>query len=64
MRKYLINNKVVSKTVWSEAFQSNPEATVILRLETIPKVYEPNIGEQSISPEKAKAIREQYKSRE
>lgn len=61
MRKYYLNNKEVTKYEWSEAFKSNPEATVILRTTSLSSVFIPPKTEQIISPERAQAIRESYK---
>lgn len=32
MRQYLINNKIVTKAKWQEAFHKNPTANVVLRV--------------------------------
>jgi len=59
MRRYFVNNKEITKTEWTKAFQNNPEATVVLRVQNKPTTYlPPNDTDLPISPEKAKEIRQ------
>ena len=40
MHTYIINNKIVTKQEWTEAFKKNPKATVVLRLPVKQPLYQ------------------------
>lgn len=60
MRKYLFNNKEVTKSEWTTAFKANPDSTVILRTQYIPPTIP--INEPVISAETARLIRNKFKN--
>lgn len=63
MRDYYLNNKKITKQEWTEKFKQLPQATVILRTQSIPQIIPPNsINEPVISAERAKLIRNQFKA--
>ena len=64
MRQFYINSKIVTQDEFNKAYDTNQDASVYLRVDIVPKSYNPTTNEQPISAERAKAIREQYKSRE
>lgn len=57
MRKYYINGREVTKQQWSDSYKSNPDATVVLRVEKLPEAYRPPAVTSVISPDRAKQIR-------
>lgn len=65
-RKYFIGGKEVTKSEWEKAYQKHPAASVILRVPSLPRPYNPPGSERIITAERAKEIRElknnQYKN--
>jgi hypothetical protein len=61
MHTYIINNKIVTKQEWTEAFKKNPKATVVLRLPVKQPLYQQTDTGPPIDPEKARIIRENHK---
>lgn len=63
MRKYQINDKEVLLADWKKAFSENPDAIVMLKTAKKTALYEPPAFRQSISPERAKELRQKWASR-
>jgi hypothetical protein len=62
MKRYIVNNREVTKTEWAAAFRKHQEATIILRTPSMPSVYQPpSSTAPPISLEKLKKIKELYK---
>ena len=61
MRKYYINNREVTKIEWQDYFQTHADASVIIRADKLPPLYQPpNFSDQPVQPEIAKQIRLQF----
>lgn len=53
MRKYYINNREVTKTEWQDYFQTHADASVIIRTQELPPLYQPpRFSEPPIEPAK------------
>lgn len=57
MRKYFIGAREVTKEDWKETYKRLPEASVIIRTDKLPSLYNPPTVDAIITPDRAREIR-------